>query len=205
LSKISLERRDERPTDKSRALDDISNRGIDLAFDRKILRMKIEKLNHGTFWIFRAGLPAWMPGSIMSDVTTGSDDGALANANRQDGGVRTNRDFVADVGWFPQRLVTLRRVAVAETVVDEHDAMTDKTVLADGYELTHESMRLDAVARADHRPLLDLHKLSDKHVIAKPAAVKIAGLGYDDPRSEYDVFDTRPANVRGHLAPPNIV
>jgi hypothetical protein len=60
-------------------------------------------------------------------------------------------------------------------------------------------MRLDSRTCADHGALLDFHKRPDENVVAKPAAIKIAGLGYGDARSERDIYDACPANVRSHL------
>jgi hypothetical protein len=47
---------------------------------------------------------------------------------------------------------------------------------------------------------LDFHERPDENVVAKPAAIKIAGFGYDDARSERDIYDACTASVRSHLA-----
>jgi hypothetical protein len=83
--------------------------------------------------------------------------------------------------------------------------MTDETVLTDDHEFTYEGVRLDAGTRADHGPPLYFDKRPDKNVIAKRAAVKITGFGYDYTRPERNIDDTCPANVRRHLTPPNKV
>src|SRR6185437_295309 len=107
--------------------------------------------------------------------------------DRHDGGVGADRDAVADHGLAPQLLVAARRSPDGEGVVDEHHAMPDEAILADGDELADEGMRLHARTCADHRALLDLGEGTNKTIIADAAAIEIAGLDHLHARAEGDV------------------
>ena len=86
-------------------------------------------------------------------------------------------------------LLAAGRPAGREGVVDEHHAMADEAVLADGHQLADEGMRLHARARADYRALLDFGEGADEAVVADAAAIEIAGLDHLHARAEGDVAD----------------
>src|SRR5882757_5187686 len=194
--KFPLEGIDVRSTNERAVANHRCDRGIDLAFDGLILKLQIGKWHR-----HRLSAPQFEQTRRISGVGPSgcdvfrhhrprADDDVVSDVYRQDGGVGTDRNPVADHGWPPQLLAPASRSAGRKRIVDEHHAMADKTVLADRYEFADESMRLHPGAGADDCALLDLRERPDQAIIADPAAVDIARLDDPDPGAELDVAHT---------------
>lgn len=78
---------------------------------------------------------------------------------------------------FPKSPVA-RSTAIGECIVDEHNAMTNKTIIANLYQLTDKAMRLDLAIIADHNPFLDFGKWADKTIIPNTAFIKVTGFNH---------------------------
>src|SRR5262249_28759505 len=126
---------------------------------------------------------------VLGYHRTGTDDHIIGDGDRHDGGVGADRDAVADHRFAPQLFLAFGRPADREGVVDEHHAMADEAVLADGHEFADEGMRLYARARTDLGALLDLGEGTDEAIVADAAAIEIAGLHHLRARAEGDVAD----------------
>ena len=90
-----------------------------------------------------------------------------------------------------------------EGVVYEHDPMTDKAILSDGYQLANKGVRLDSRACADHRGLLYLDKGADKDIVADNTAVEVSWLHHDDVLTKTDSSDANflERRISHYLAP----
>ena len=108
-------------------------------------------------------------GSGFSDVlghhTPGTNDHIITDVHRHDGGVGSNADTIADVGFFPLCLVATGGPSDLERVVDEHRAMADETVLSNGHEFTDEGVGLYTSSRTDAGPSLNFNKRAHKHTV----------------------------------------
>jgi hypothetical protein len=90
----------------------------------------------------------------------------------------------------PETLITSRRAALREEIVDEHGAVRNETVIADEVQLANEGMRLDPATAPDANPSLNFDKRPDKRLIANLAAIEIHRLDDGDVRAELDANDT---------------
>src|SRR5665213_1793612 len=170
-------------------------RRVDLAFDGLVLKLQIRKgYRHRSCFLF----PPCQPASWVARIGSGNrnipghdrtrpDHDTVGNAYRHDGGVGADRNPIADQGLTPQLLAAARRPVGGERVVDEHHAMTDKTVIADRHQFADEGMRLHAGTGADAGAFLDLGKGSDEAIVSDLAAVDVARFHYPDPGAEFDI------------------
>ena len=97
--------------------------------------------------------------------------------------------MVADAGGLPLRRVASCGPARLKEVVDEHDAMADEALVADGDQFADEGMRLDARVRSDGDVSLDFDERPDECVVAQLAPVEVDGLYQSDVFAEGNVFD----------------
>ena len=56
--------------------------------------------------------------------------------------------------FFPLCFVALCRPSILKKIINEHDAVPDKTFIPDRYKLTNKGMRLNFTVRPDHHILL---------------------------------------------------
>src|SRR5262249_24631595 len=105
-------------------------------------------------------------------------------------GIAADGDIVADRCRVPQRLVAPGRPAGGVGVVDEHDAVGNGDIVADGDKFADEAVRLDAAVAANHDAFLDFNKRANEAVVADDAAVKVHGLDDGDIPPERYIDDT---------------
>jgi len=70
--------------------------------------------------------------------SSGSDDDAIADVHGKNGGVAPDGDLVADFRWHEVRAISRRWASVLESVVDEHYAVANEAIVADGDEFANE-------------------------------------------------------------------
>ena len=97
--------------------------------------------------------------------------------------------MVADHGTLPLRGVTACRSACAEKIIDEHDAMTDETVVADRYQFTDKAVRLDLHPVANRYILLYFCKGADEAVMTDGATIQVHRRYDPDVFAEGDIND----------------
>ncbi|GCC41196.1 hypothetical protein chiPu_0025266, partial [Chiloscyllium punctatum] len=172
---LALEGVDIAAADEGVIADHAGDRGIDLALDGLVLQLQVG-IRHSHRYSPIALLARQQPARRIAGIRTwcrdvlghdrsGADDDVVGNPDRHDRGVGADRHPVADHGLAPQLLASARRSAGGEGVVDEHHAVPDEAVLADGDELADEGVRLHAGARPDRHALLDFGEGPDEAVV----------------------------------------
>src|SRR5882757_4459484 len=142
--------------------------------------------------------------NILGHHRSCTDDDVVGDSDRHDRRIGADRNPVADHGLAPQISASTRRASGGERVVDEHHAVPDEAVLADGDQLANEGMRLHAGARPDDDALLDLGERADEAVVTELASIKIARLDDLDACAERDVADACLMHLRpGHDTTPS--
>lgn len=69
-------------------------------------------------------------------------------------------------GWF----------SIGESIVYKHYAMADKTIMANGNQLTNKTVRLYFAAVTNYHPFLDFGKRPDKTVVANYTFIQVTRL-----------------------------
>jgi hypothetical protein len=118
-----------------------------------------------------------------------TDDDIVADRHGKYCGIGAYRDMIAYAGALPLGWIAARGAAAGEEIIDEHDAMPDKTMITYFHQLTDKTMGLDLAKIADPRISLDLYKGTDKGIIADRAAIEI--------HRRYDRYLLAESNVRG--------
>jgi hypothetical protein len=112
------------------------------------------------------------PADVFGNDGTGSDDDIITDTDRQDGDVGTDGHMIADMGRLPL-VRTPRGTPGSKTVVDEHDTMADKAMVADRHSFADKRMGLYPAIVANPAVLLNFHEWTNKAVIADGTAIKI--------------------------------
>jgi hypothetical protein len=86
--------------------------------------------------------------------------------------------MMADMRCFPFGRVPAGRPPCGENIIDEHDPMPDKTMIADLHQFANKGMGLHLAKITDPRIALYLYKGTDKAVIPDPATIEVHRL-YD--------------------------
>ena len=97
----------------------------------------------------------------------------VADAYREERGVTANRYVIANSRRFPEFLVAASRPSSCVTVVDNHDAMRDGTVAADGHLFADKGVGLNARTRSDADSTLDFYERADEDIVSHNTIVQI--------------------------------
>ena len=115
----------------------------------------------------------------------------VADVDRKDCGVASNGDMVADAGTSPKASVTLSRPAIAEGVINEHDAMANEAVVTNGDKLANKAVALDSCAFSYSDPLLYFAEGANETSSADLARVDVAGMDQGHFFAEVDISNAR--------------
>ena len=119
-----------------------------------------------------ACISSWFT-NVLGYHTTGTNHNIITDANRHDGGIRTDAHTIADGGFFPLGLIPPSRATNSEWVIDEHRTVTDEAILSNGHKFANKGVALDTCAGANGDSSLDLNKRSDKHAITQFATIDV--------------------------------
>jgi hypothetical protein len=95
-------------------------------------------------------------------------------------------------------LIAPGRASTGKQVVDEHDAVADKTVVADGNQFANEGVGLDFRSIADPDTFLYLDEWTDERIISDLASVHVDGFNDGYVFTEFDIADGDPFNSWFH-------
>ena len=99
----------------------------------------------------------------------------VANAYGQNSSIAANRYMVANLCGLPEIFIAMCRAVVFKYIINKHNAMTYKTIMADSNQLTNERVWLYAAIIANGYVFLYLGKGADKAIVANDATIYIAG------------------------------
>ena len=116
-------------------------------------------LTQSTSWISRIDARL---NNILRNNCAGSNHNGVADLDRHDGGVGAYGNSISNAGTAPFSTVSTCRAATGETVVYEHCAVRNKTVIADCDQLADKGVGLNPAAVADHNAFLDLDERTDE-------------------------------------------
>ena len=100
----------------------------------------------------------------------------IANGYRQDSGIGTYGNMIADLRRFPFGLIAAGRTTFTEQVVDEHGAMTYETIIAYSDQLANKTVRLHPRSVADGYFSLNFSKRAYETIITNGASIDVDGL-----------------------------
>src|SRR5688500_1034049 len=102
----------------------------------------------------------------------------ITNIDRQNGSIRTNGNMTADTGCFPKRTVALCGPTFFPNIINKHNAVANKAVVADCNEFANKTVALNAAIIANNHSFLDFCKGADQAVVADCTTIKINWLGH---------------------------
>jgi len=138
-------------------------------------------------WISSVDSP---PCYVFGHDSAGTNYSAVADRNRKNRTVGAQRNGVANLRRTPFRLVTPRRSAAGECVIDEHDSMANEAIAANLDKLAQKAVRLDPRARTDRNTPLNLDKRPHEAIVTNLAAVKVGWLYDNDSGTKFDIHDS---------------
>lgn len=119
-----------------------------------------------------AGIYAGL-GNRLGYYRARADHHIVANTNRHDGSIGTDRNSITNAGFFPFARIAPRRAATRKAIVDEHDAVANETVFTDRHQFTYEAVTLYPCTCADDDTFLHFAKWSDEDPVAKRAFIQV--------------------------------
>jgi len=123
--------------------------------------------------------PGWVPCintrpvDVLRYNRTCSYDHMITDPHRKDRRIAADGDMAPDKGRLPFSSISARRPSFGKKVIDEHDPMPDKAMIAYFYQLANKSMGLYPAITPDLHFFLYLSKRSDKGIIANGAAIQV--------------------------------
>ena len=118
----------------------------------------------------------------------------INNAYGKDRRITSYGDMVPDVGALPLGSISIGRPTRRERVVNKHNTMRYKAVVADCYHFTNNTMRLYATSPSHQCPALYLNERPNKGVVTNLAPVKVDRFNNPNVSTEPDIYNTYMVN-----------
>ena len=178
LAKFAFERFDTVTADVRRILNDGGHCGINFSLVSQVLAVKVYE---GDVHLerscritdVRAGF-----GNVFGHHRASANDHIVADGYRKHRRIASDGDAIANFGGLPEGGIAVGRTAFREGVIDEHDAVTDETIVADGHQFANEAVALHLGALAHHDALLNFAEWSHEDPVRQGAFIEVAG--FDD-------------------------
>lgn len=111
------------------------------------------------------------PVNVLGHYRSGPYHYMIADPYRQDRRIAANGNMTADRGRLPFGGITPGRTPFGKKIVDEHDAMPYKAMIAYINQLANKSMGLYLAVTSDRHLFLYFSKRTDKGIIANGTTV----------------------------------